>query len=90
MRKEYYHAVVTGYHDGMGNGLTEKESAGIHAAGLLMTCMQTIRYLADYLNNDVYYHTTYPEQNLNRAFNQFILLEQLELFLKEEYNYQYH
>lgn len=89
VRKEYYHAVVTGYLDGTGDLLTEKEKAGLHAAGLLMTCMQTIRYLTDYLNNDVYYQTAYPEQNLNRAFNQFILLEQLESFLKEEYNFQH-
>jgi len=47
--------------------------------------MQSLRFLTDYLNHDIYYKTKYPEQNLNRALNQLILLEKLESFLKEEY-----
>ena len=46
--------------------------------------MQCIRFVTDFLNNDIYYQTSYPEQNLNRALNQLILLEKLEDFLQEE------
>jgi esterase/lipase superfamily enzyme len=37
--------------------------------------MQAVRFLTDYLNDDIYYHTTYPGQNLARAQNQLTLLE---------------
>ena len=37
-----------------------------------------IRFLADYLNGDVYFHTNYPEHNLVRARNQFKLVEEME------------
>jgi hypothetical protein len=50
--------------------------------------MQAIRFLADYLSNDVYYKTSYPEQNLDRTSNQFVLLEKLESFLEIEYQYK--
>ena len=36
--------------------------------------MQAIRFLTDFLNNDIYYGTKYPGHNLNRARNQFTLL----------------
>jgi len=51
----------------------------------MLVYMQSLRFLADFLNGDVYYKITYPEQNLNRALNQFILLQRLEVFLDEQY-----
>jgi hypothetical protein len=47
----------------------------------MMTAIMAYRFLADFLNGDVYYHTTYPGQNLVRASNQFRLLEILETTL---------
>lgn len=43
-----------------------------------MTYEVGIRFLADYLNGDVYFHTNYPEHNLVRARNQFKLVEEME------------
>jgi hypothetical protein len=40
-----------------------------------MIYMQAIRFLTDYLNNDVYYSASYPGHNLVRAQNQFTLLD---------------
>jgi hypothetical protein len=40
----------------------------------MMTYIMALRFLADYLNGNVYYHVTYPDQNLVRAQNQFQLL----------------
>ncbi len=40
---------------------------------------QTIRFLNDYLQGDVYYKTSYPAQNLNRALVQFVLLQDIEM-----------
>ena len=86
IRGEYYLPVMCGYLDGLGNMLTQKEKDNLHYSGLLMIYMQALRFVTDFLKNDIYYQSSYPEQNLNRALNQFILLEQLEAFLKEKYH----
>ena len=39
-----------------------------------MTFEVGIRFLADYLNGDVYFKTKYPQHNLDRARNQFHLV----------------
>jgi hypothetical protein len=39
--------------------------------------MQAIRFLTDYLNNDVYYGARYPGHNFIRAGNQITLLKRL-------------
>lgn len=81
---DFYKAIIAGYLEGIGDNLTPVEKANIHQAGLIMVYMQSLRFVADYLNEDIYYKTTYPEQNLNRALNQLILLERLEEYLREE------
>lgn len=85
IREEYYDALIEGYQESMNNSLTDAEQTYLHHAGLLMTCMQSLRFLTDYLNGDVYYQTTYPEQNFDRAQNQFVLLHNLEAFLKKKF-----
>lgn len=65
---------------------TDAEMKHIHYAGLIMIYMQALRFLTDYLNGDIYYNIKYPEQNYDRAKNQFILLQQLEKFLEANYN----
>jgi hypothetical protein len=37
-----------------------------------------LRFLTDYLNGDVYYKTNYADHNLDRAKNQFKLIESFE------------
>ncbi|RYY22305.1 MAG: aminoglycoside phosphotransferase family protein [Chitinophagaceae bacterium] len=75
---EYYHAIIDGYVDGSQGTLTRTETRNINYAGRIMIYMQCLRFTTDFLNNDIYYKTQYPEQNLNRALNQLILLEKLE------------
>lgn len=87
IRGDYYFAIICGYLDGSGNMLTNDEKESIHYSGLLLIYMQSLRFVTDFLNNDIHYITTYPEQNLNRALNQFILLEQLEEFLEKKYGF---
>ncbi len=84
---EIYNAIVSGYQNGMDNSFTQTENDHIHESGRIMLYMQAIRFLTDYLMNDVYYKITYPEQNFNRALNQLTLLEKLEHFLREVYGY---
>ncbi|MEO5996137.1 MAG: phosphotransferase [Chitinophagaceae bacterium] len=88
VRSEYYFAIICGYLDGVCHLLTKTEKVNLHYSGLLMTYMQSMRFVTDFLNNDIYYKTSYPEQNLNRALNQFILLEQLEEFLEKKYHFR--
>ena len=52
----------------------------------IMIFMQALRFLTDFLSEAGYYKTSYPEQNLNRALNQLILLERLEEFLLTSYS----
>jgi hypothetical protein len=78
IRKEFYESIISGYLSGMGSLFTKEEKERIHLSGLIMTYMQAIRFITDFLDGDKYYKTTYPEQNLNRALNQLILLEKLE------------
>ncbi|WP_315814470.1 phosphotransferase [Paraflavitalea speifideaquila] len=78
---DFYKAIIAGYLEGIGDNFTPAEKQHIHQAGLMMVYMQSLRFVTDFLNNDVYYKIDYPEQNLNRALNQLILLERLEEFV---------
>jgi thiamine kinase-like enzyme len=73
VRKEFYDAVIDGYLSEMSN--IDKSMASF--AGKMMTYIMAIRFLADYLRGNTYYHVTYPDQNLVRARNQLRLLELL-------------
>lgn len=73
-RKEIYDALVQGYCSVLNDELTASEKAAIPFSGLMMTYIMGLRFMADYLNGDVYYATSYPGQNLARARNQMHLL----------------
>lgn len=85
IRKDFYKAIVSGYLEVMNDYLTNEEKKYIHSAGLIMIYMQAVRFIADYLNNDIYYQISYAEQNFDRGTNQVTLLKDLEQFLSEEY-----
>lgn len=55
-----------------------KEKQNMFFGGLAITLMQSIRFLTDYLNNDIYYNTNYENQNLVRADNQYQLFVSLK------------
>lgn len=82
---DYYNAIVSGYLEGLEGELTAAEQTHLHKAGLLLTCMQCIRFVTDFLNGDIYYQTSYAGQNLNRALNQLIYLEKLEQYIAKNY-----
>ena len=80
IRKEYYDAIMQGYLNEMGSSLTETEKDHFLYAGKFMIYMQAIRFLTDYLNNDIYYGSDYEGHNFVRAGNQAILLGTLIQF----------
>jgi Ser/Thr protein kinase RdoA (MazF antagonist) len=75
IREDFFAAIVEGYLSEMSNNLTDAERGLFVYSGKLMIYMQAIRFLTDYLNNDVYYGSQYPGHNLIRAQNQFTLLD---------------
>lgn len=77
IRDEYFDAVMEGYLGEMKEELSHIEAGAFVYAGQFMIYMQALRFLADYLNNDVYYGAQYPLHNYNRAANQIALLEEL-------------
>ncbi len=77
IREDYFHAIVKGYMHYMKPHLTEKELHSFVYAGKFMIYMQALRFITDYLNNDIYYGATYNNHNLHRAMNQFTLLKDL-------------
>lgn len=85
IKKKMYEGIIEGYLLAMGKQLTNSEKNYIHYSGLLIIYMQTLRFITDYLNGDIYYQTSYGEQNFDRAKNQLVLLEKLEEFLFNEY-----
>ncbi len=81
-RKDIYDAMLSGYLSEMGPVMSDAERGAIPFAGQMMTYIMALRFLADYLRGNTYYHITYPEQNLVRATNQLRLLEVLSAHLK--------
>lgn len=78
IREEFFAAIYQGYIAEMGNILTSEEKKLFIYSGSLMMYMQGLRFLTDFLNGDVYYHTVFTGQNLARAKNQFELLRQYQ------------
>lgn len=78
IREDYFAAIIEGYSAEMQDDLTEEEKKSFVYAGKFMIYMQSIRFLSDYLVNDVYYGAAYEGQNFNRAVNQLYLLKDLD------------
>ncbi|HKZ66886.1 MAG TPA: aminoglycoside phosphotransferase family protein [Chitinophagaceae bacterium] len=77
IRDDFYKAIVQGYYNEMRDELSETEKKYFFYAGAFMIYMQALRFLTDYLNDDIYYGAKYTRQNFVRAKNQIVLLEQL-------------
>ncbi len=76
-KKEYFEQLVKGYLEGA-KFLNEAEKDNLAFAGRLSTFEVGIRFLADYLNGDTYFHTAYEDHNLVRARTQFKMVQSME------------
>ena len=65
--------IISGFLSACGNILNDEEKDNLAFSGKALTLIQGIRFLTDYLNNDSYYKTAYPEQNWVRTQNQLAL-----------------
>ena len=74
---EFFEALCKGF-SVMNPVMTPSEKKYIVDGAKYMIFIIGIRFLADYFNNDVYFKTSYPEENYIRARNQFVLFQRLE------------
>jgi Phosphotransferase enzyme family len=77
IREDYFEAIVKGYLSEMGEELTAEEKNHFVYAGKFLIYMQALRFLTDYLNNDIYYGANYEGHNFIRANNQAVLLKKI-------------
>ena len=77
IREDFFEGIACGYLQEMSRELTAIEVEHFVYSGLFIIYMQALRFLTDYLNDDVYYGATYPGHNHARAKNQISLLERL-------------
>lgn len=70
---DIFRAFAKGYVESAGVFLTPVERENLPYAALLFPYMQTVRFLADYINGDTYYKIQYPEHNWVRSLAQWKL-----------------
>lgn len=74
---DFFEAICKGF-SVMKDVMTPREKEMIVDGAKYMIFIIGVRFLTDYYNNDVYFKTSYPEENFIRARNQFVLLQRLE------------
>ena len=74
---EYFEQLAKGYLEGA-KFLNDCEKDNLVFSGKLATFEVGIRFLADYLKGDTYFHTAYEDHNLVRARTQFKMVESIE------------
>lgn len=80
---EIFKAYTRGYMEKAKAFLTPQEIELLPYGGRLLTYMQTVRFLTDYINGDTYYKIHSPKHNLIRTKAQFKLLQSLEAHAAE-------
>lgn len=75
---ELFKAYANGYVDALRESITEKELELLPYSAYLMTMECGMRFLTDYLENDVYFKTAYADHNLVRCRTQFKLASEME------------
>ncbi len=73
-----FKAYAEGYLENAAEFLNPVEIDNLAFGAKLLTYMQTVRFLTDYINGDTYYKIAYPEHNLVRTKAQFKYLQSLE------------
>lgn len=73
-----FEVYTKGYIEGCGGSLTEKEISMLPIGAKLMTLECGMRFLTDYLQNDVYFKIHREGHNLDRARTQFKLVADME------------
>ena len=73
-----YETYVRGYLSTCGESLTQTEIELLPVGAKMMTLECGMRFLADHIAGDVYFHISREHQNLDRAHTQFQLIREME------------
>jgi Ser/Thr protein kinase RdoA (MazF antagonist) len=76
-RLDHFKALTKGYLAILSSTLTVIEKQNLLLGAKAIIYEQVLRFLADYLNGNIYYKTAYPEHNLVRCRTQLKLLEEI-------------
>ena len=74
VRKTFLDALTSGYLEGLQESIQPIEEQNLNNGASLIIYEQAIRFLTDFLEDDHYYPVEYAQQNLIRARNQLVLL----------------
>lgn len=80
---EVFREFSRGYAEGTRAFLTPTERELLPYGAQMLTYMQTVRFLTDYLNGDTYYKIKSPEHNYQRTLAQLTLLHDIDAHLEE-------
>ena len=83
LRLDLFEGFAKGFIEGLEGALTKEEILSLPMGAYMLAYEQSIRFLGDYLNGDVYFRTHYPEHNLVRARNQMKLVADMESKMDE-------
>ena len=74
---DYFRNYTTGFLESMVGSISKNELKFLPVSIKIMTFIMGLRFLTDYLNNDMYYKTSYKEHNFDRAKNQFTFVKKI-------------
>lgn len=80
---ELFEMYLRGFIEGAKGGLTDAEIDLLPESAIMMTLECGMRFLADYLAGDTYFKISREGQNLDRARNQFKLVQDMEARLED-------
>ncbi len=75
---ELFKSYAKGFCRALGDSITEEEKHLLPYSAYLMTMECGMRFLADFIDGDIYFATKYPEHNLVRARTQFKLASEMQ------------
>lgn len=78
MSLDRYEVYAGGFLEACGAALTKTEIETLPQGARMMSLENGVRFLTDYLQGDVYFHISRPQQNLDRARAQFKLVVDME------------
>lgn len=84
---DIFREFARGYIEAARPFLTQVEIDNLPYGAQLLTYMQTVRFLTDYINGDTYYKIKYPEHNYQRTLAQLTLLHSIDAHMDEMNNW---
>jgi hypothetical protein len=74
---EYFKNYTNGFFQEIRASITKEEIEYLPISIKILPFIMGLRFLTDFLNDDVYYKTNYPHHNFDRALNQFTLVQKI-------------